>query len=340
MRTETSSVAALSPPENLRHGLRLALAPWIVFSLGLLGYLQLAFIGSVFAALFALGLKPVPVSYGISLLTKSAAILLLSWGLSIWLLPYPVVFLIVVCVGVLLAYRLQIKTGDMLLSVFAVIAALLVPYLVRTGPELAGQIAFWLIANVSVAMIVSWLVFLLLPDATLVEATSDKEVADDTSYDVERRMFRLVVIVIPFVFCAFVFDFITPFVLVFVAIQSSQFVADTSVQGRATQDMLIANAIGGIGAIMIYELMVAVPFLPFILVVSLAAMIWFSRRFINGDVRMVSAITAFLILLGGTLMPFSDDAQTKMVFRLWQLGIAFAYLSFAFAIVDRFVPEK
>ncbi len=104
--------------------------------------------------------------------------------------------------------------------------------------------------------------------------------------------------------------------------------------------MLIANAIGGIGAILMYELMVAVPFLPFVLVVSLAAMIWFSHRFINGDTRIVSAITAFLILLGGTLMPFSDDPQTKMVFRLWQLGIAFAYLSLAFAIVDRLVPEK
>ena len=334
------SLAQITPPENVRHGLRLALAPWIVFSLGIVTNLQLAFIGSVFAALFTLGLKPVPVSYGIALLTKSAAILLLAWGLSIWFLPYPVVFLIFVCLGVLLAYRLQIKTGDLLLSVFAVIAALLVPFLARMDPELAGTIAYWLIANVAVAMIVSWLVFLVLPELDASEQGT-KKAADETNVtDAELQMLRLAAVVIPFVFFAFVFDFITPFVLVFVAIQSSQFVADTSSQSRASWDMLTANMIGGIAAVLVYELLVAVPFLPFVLVTLFAALAWFSRQFIAGDTRIVSAITAFLILIGGTLMPFSDDAQTKMIFRLWQLGAAFAYLSLAFAIVDRFAPER
>ena len=108
-----------------------------------------------------------------------------------------------------------------MLSVFAVIAALLVPFLARMGPELAGTIAFWLIANVTVAMIVSWLVFLIVPEPVSTEGDTPKAADDKSISDTEQRMLRLTVVVIPFVFCAFVFDFITPFVLVFVAIQSS-----------------------------------------------------------------------------------------------------------------------
>ncbi|MEP1199891.1 hypothetical protein [Tateyamaria sp.] len=104
--------------------------------------------------------------------------------------------------------------------------------------------------------------------------------------------------------------------------------------------MLTANAIGGFVAIVVYEAMVAAPFLPFAVCIIVASMLWFSHRLISGDGRMMSAITAFLILAGGTLMPFSDDAQTKMFARLWQLGLTFGYLSLAFLVVDKFLPEK
>ncbi len=141
------------PKENLNHGLRLALTPWAVFSLGMILGWPLPFLGAVFAVLFTLGLQPLPPSYGWSLLRKSAVIMFCAWGLSAVLLPYPIVFLIVVCICVVLAFNLQLKTNDLLLSVFALIAALLVPYLTRNSPDLSGEIALWLVANLLIAMI-------------------------------------------------------------------------------------------------------------------------------------------------------------------------------------------
>ena len=111
--------------QKLKHGLRLALTPWAVFSAGMIWGMPLAFVGAVFAAIFCLDRKPLPVRYGWALFYKSALVMLVALGLSAVLLPYPVVYLVAICVGVLLAYRLQLKSGDLLLSVFAVIAALL-----------------------------------------------------------------------------------------------------------------------------------------------------------------------------------------------------------------------
>ena len=300
----------------------------------------LAFVGAVFAVLFSLGLKPLPPRYGLALLGKSALIMLGAWGLSAALLPYPVVYLIFICAGILLAFHLQLRSGDLLLSVFAVISALLIPYLTRTSPDLASTIAFWLMGNLLIAMVASWAFFALFPEPATQEPETGKTRNSVSDYDTSRRLFRLALVALPFVVVAFVFDVITPFVLVFVAIQSTQIVANSGSQGSLSQSMLIANAIGGMVAIVVYEALVVVPLLPFALVVILAAIVWFAHRVVSGDVGMMSALTAFLILVGGTLMPFSDDAQTAMVFRLWQLLLAFGYLSIAFAVVDRFFPER
>ena len=340
MPTDAATTLEPKRPENIGHGLRLALTPWIVFCAGMTLGLPLAFVGAVFAVIFSIGLKPVPVSYGLSLLCKSAAIMLAAWWLSATLLPYPVVFLVAVCVAVVAAYSLQLRTNDLLLSVFAVIAALLIPYLTRASSELAGTIAFWLLVNVLVSMVASWAVFLVFPEPKTAAPAAVSTASSTSDYDEERRLLRLAVVAVPFVVVAFVLDVITPFVLVFVAIQSTQIVANTSSHGGVSQNILVANGIGGLVAVLVYESMVMVPFLPFAIAIVFACLVWFSRRFINGDTRIMSAITAFLILVGGTLMPFSDDAQTKMVARLWQLALAFGYLSLAFLVVDKLIPER
>ena len=249
-------------------------------------------------------------------------------------------FLLAVCVAVLLAYDFQLRTGDLLLSVFAVIAALLVPYLSLSSPELSGTIAFWLMVNLAIAVVASWVAFLLLPEPQTATPQNKSKPVNLAEFDKDRRLLRLACVAIPFVSLAFVFDLATPFVLVFVAIQSTQTVSNTSGQGGASQNTLIANALGGFLAVVVYEAMVAAPILPFALLALLAAMLWLSGRLISGDARVMSAITAFLILVGGTLMPFADDAQTKMLARLWQLGLAFGYLACAFALLDRLLPER
>lgn len=341
MPTETAVLegSAEPPSEKLNHGLRLALAPWAVFCAGMILSMPMAFVGAVFAALFTLGSKPLPPSYGWTLFRNSALIMVFAWGASAALLPYPAVYLIAVCLAVLSAYHLQLRTGDLLLSVFAVIAALLIPYLARNSTDLAGLIGFWLMANLLISMVASWCAFALFPEPVSEETDTGAQ-SPSPSYAPATRLARLALVATPFVVVAFVFDVITPFVLVFVAIQSTQSVADTSTQGGTSRTMLIANVLGGGAAVLVYEALVVVPLLPFAMLVTLSAMAWYSRGFIAGDARMVSATTAFLILLGGTLMPFADGAEAKMIARLGQLALAFAYLLVAFALVDKLLPEQ
>ncbi|MDJ0857982.1 MAG: hypothetical protein QNJ03_02805 [Dinoroseobacter sp.] len=300
---------------------------------------QLSYVGAVFAMIFTIGPKAMPASYGWALTVKCAGILLVASFGSAVLLPYPLVFLTAICLSVMFAYRTQLVSGDVLLTVFALISALLVPHLTLLSPDLASEIAFALMANLVFAMIIAWCAYIVFPEGEAEQAQTAPKPPPE-SYNVERRLARMALVVLPFVVVAFVFDFITPFVLIFVAIQSVQIVADTSVQRGLSQQTLFANAIGGLAAIVVYEAMVIVSLLPFALLSIFAVQLWFARRILAGDARLVSATTAFLILTGGTLMPFADDAQTKMLARLWHLVLAFAYLSAAFAVVDRLFAER
>ena len=325
---------------NIRHVLRLALAPWLVFLLGLIWGLPLAFIGAVFAVIFSLGKKALSLDYGWSLFSKSAVVMTMAWGIATMVTPYPPVMLVAVCVGTLLAYKMQMKTGDLLLAVFSVISALLIPHLAVTSPGLSSAIAFWLMVNLLVAMAASLVVFALFPEPDSTDKASGPAERATESFDLDRRLFRLALVAVPLIVAAFVFDAVTPFILIFVAIQSTQLVANTGQQGSLSQGMLTANVVGGAIAVLVYEGLVIVPLLAFALVAILTALIWFARRFVAGDRQIISGITAFLILVGGSLMPFSDDADTKMIFRLWQLIVAFGYIWIAYAVVDRLFPER
>ncbi|MEP1199892.1 hypothetical protein [Tateyamaria sp.] len=158
--------------------------------------------------------------------------MLLALWLSALFVPYPVVMFLAVCLAVLLAYDLQLRTDDLLLSVFAVIAALLIPYLTLNSPAIADVIAFWLMTNVFIAIVASWIAFWVFPNQETTPSASQPSVQAAPRYNRARRLFRLACVIIPFLVGAFVYGMVTPFAMVFAAIQSSQFVANTGSQTK------------------------------------------------------------------------------------------------------------
>ncbi|MEM1361648.1 MAG: hypothetical protein AAGF94_08020 [Pseudomonadota bacterium] len=318
-------------------GLRLGLAPASVFALGLIFDWPVFYLAAVFAALFVQAPAPMPALVGLRLLGLSAAMLAVAWLLTAALLPYPIVFLTGIALGLGAALRAAVRGANVLVVVLAMLAALLVPFLGKVSTVLAGLISIWLLINMGLAMLAGWAAFALFP-AGQTPGTDTKP--DGPGFDPERRLARMCLVSVPFALVFFAIESGAALVLIFVAILATQLAASTAAGPVVAKGMMVANVLGGVAAILIYEALVIAPFLPLAILLVFAACLFFAGQAAAGDPLAGSALTAVLILVGGSLGPISDGAEVKLLARLWQVGLALAYILTAFVLVDRWLPEK
>ena len=322
---------------RLHHGLRLAVAPAAIFAIGLLFGWPLFFVGAVFAAIFTQGVAPIPKSAGLALVAIGSVLMVSAWIIATVLDPYPVAFLLAVCIAVGLCFAASIRGANVLVIVFALLGALLVPFLVRISPDLAGTIVFWLPANLLIALLATWTAFYLFPAVKTADAAP---VAEKAAFDPSRRLIRMCLITLPFVVYFFASGSDASLTVIFVAIQTAFLAASTESAPAVARGTLTANAAGGLAAVLIYEVLVIAPLLPVAMLAMLVACLFFAGRFTAGDKLAGSAMIATLILVGGSLGPISDEADVKMITRLWQIGSALLYLLAAFVVIDHVLPEK
>ncbi len=322
---------------RLHRGLRLALAPAAVFAAGLLLDWPLFYVGAVLAAIFTQAPAPIPTRSGLSLVAKGTVFMALAWLLATALDPYPLVFLIAICIAVALCFRASVAGSNILIIVFALLGALLIPFLVRLSPELAHKIMVWLPGNLLIALLAAWSAFFLFPAVAPAQAVQTDLAAD---FDADRRLIRICLVTLTFVVIFFVTEGNAALTLMFIAIQSSMLAASTGSVPVVARATLLANAAGGVVAVLIYEVLVMAPLLPVAVLSVLAACLFFAERFTKGDKLAATAMTTTLLLIGGSLGPISDEVDIKMITRLWQVGTALAYLLAAFVVIDRFLPDR
>ncbi len=53
-----------------------------------------------------------------------------------------------------------------------------------------------------------------------------------------------------------------------------------------------------------------------------------------------SALTTVLIVYGGSIAPFSDEADVKSIVRVVQIASAAFFVIVAYMVVDEFLPER
>lgn len=103
---------------------------------------------------------------------------------------------------------------------------------------------------------------------------------------------------------------------------------------RSGVALLVGNALGGLAAIVGYELLVIVPSYGFLLVLMLLAALLFGTRVLGGDPRAplwAMAFSTFLILLGGSTAPTGGEADVSFYTRIFQIFLAALYIVGAFA---------
>jgi hypothetical protein len=320
-----------------RRALRLALGVALVFSLTQFARWPLAHIAPFMTAILLQDSGPLSLRQG-GFIFKMALISVIGGLLiALFLANFPLVMILVACALLFRLYVYILRSGEHLLAIVAgMIGVILMPYLVMIYPQVGAIGGLALLLNFAVAITGAWIAWYVLPQSATppdghgVELPCYKEAAS--------MAFNMMLLMAPLLAGFLAFGWSSILVLVY----SVLFAATYS--GKAGFEMglkmLISNAVyGGVGMLLVYELYVMVPTVPFMIAVAALAVFIFGFRIFEGGSTSpywTSGLNGFLILLGGALLADGGYSLGRMADRVWQITLAMAYVSFAFAVVDMF----
>ncbi|SFL70901.1 DUF2955 domain-containing protein [Shimia aestuarii] len=328
----------LSPAAN-RRGLRLALGASAAFSLALLIGWPLATFSAVFVTLFLQAPVAIPARAFRSLFQLAVVLLVASWLIASVLSPYPVPFLLAVAMAVSISFRWGATGAGKMSVVLALIASLMVPNLVIVSQELTWLLVIWLPINLCIAWLWTVFMFWLIPPGAMPAPAA--EAPGGTRLDPGRLVLRMSLVTIPFAVLFFLSGSGMLITLFFVAILSMQLAAARGAGPTVAKGMLMANVVGGIAAVIAYNVTVIAPLMVVAMLVMTLGAVTLARWLVSdrADSALAgSALSTMIIIFGGAISPFSGDADVKMIDRLWQIGLALAFVLLAYVIVDRFFP--
>ncbi|MGI9484069.1 MAG: DUF2955 domain-containing protein [Hyphomicrobiales bacterium] len=300
----------------------------------------LCFIMPIFVAMFLQAPAQVPLNVVYRLILKTAGILALGLFISLVFLPYPLVFSVITVSGLFLIFRLGATGSSPLLVVIALIAILLIPVLVLGDSDVAASVTMWLLIDFILGISVAGFFFYLIP----VERRPDAPAATPAPLpenEVIARSFRMTLVVAPLALGFLMFGWSSVLTLIMAAILAQQLSAATGLQSGLA--LLVANMAGALVAWLVYNILVAAPSMP--LMAGLTAFVAFATGvcfFSNIKALKLagSANNAYLVLLGGSLAPFSDDVETKITQRIYLIALAVAYVVIVFQVIEGLRTRK
>lgn len=325
--------------EDQRSVARLAVGVTGVFSLGLFLGWPLAVVGAVFTALFLQAPAALPLAAFAKLFVFSIGLMFISFLVSSIFSSYPLVFLILVAIGIILSFMWSVSGAGVLPGVIALMGALMIPNLVLQSQDLALVLVYWIPLNLLFAGFVSTLMFVLIPAEP--QTPAQKKAVSSPNFDPHRRIVRMSLVTVPFAIAFFVSGASALLVLFFVALLSQQLAAMPAAGKSVAKAMLTANLLGAAVSIICYEINVIAPviltpiLLCFFFCLALGALGKSKIPLAAG-----SAITTALIVYGGSVAPFSDEADVKSITRVLQVASAAFFVIIAYVVVDEFWPEK
>ncbi|WP_237217637.1 DUF2955 domain-containing protein [Ruegeria lacuscaerulensis] len=329
------------PIEGQKSIFRLALGVTGVFTLGLFLGWPLAVVGAVFTALFLQAPAALPLAAFTKLFVFSIGLMFISFLLSSIFAPYPVVFLILVAIGIILSFMWSVSGAGVLPGVIALMGALMIPNLALQSQDLALVLVFWIPINLLFAGFVSTLMFVLIP-ADL-QSAAEKKADAPPVFDPHRRIVRMSLVTVPFAMVFFLSGASALLVLFFVALLSQQLAAMPSMGKTVAKAMLTANLLGAAVSIICYEVNVIAPVI--LTPILLCLFFCFTLGALGKSQAALaaaagSALTTVLIVYGGSIAPFSDEADVKSITRVLQVAGAAFFVIVAYVIVDEFWPER
>ncbi len=317
-----------------RRALRLALGVALTFvATQLIGW-PMAQVAPMFAGFLLQEAAPQSVQQGLRILVTALLAIVGGYLSALLLLPYPVV-LVLVFILVIFRLYLHVLTAGLPILVFAgiLIGALVIPVLVQLLPEVAFIAGFGLLMNFAVAVLAAWVAFLVIPAPEAPSAPAHGAMPHAEAISIAAT---LTAVVTPLLIGYLVYgwtDILTLVYAVLFAVGMS-----SAASGQMGWKSVTANLVyGGVAMLLVFELLVMVPNLAFMIVLVFMMCVIFGSRIFGGGPQAAawaSGFNGFLILLGGALLSEDAVSGAKLLDRVIQIFVATAYLVFAYRVAD------
>jgi hypothetical protein len=265
-----------------------------------------------------------------------------------YLISYPLVYIPFTCLVLLHLFYVKASGKFPLLVTWLLIALLVIPMIIMSSPAIANLVAAGILAGAIATICLIWLVHGLLPDppAAIAPAVESGAAAVPTTIPSRKERFRTAAIstlvVLPVFVLFYSFQRVESLlILIFVALLSSQPGFATSF--KAGGALVIGNALGGVAAIVFYELLVMVPEFGFLVVLTLlAGLVVGTHLFSDKPAAKLygMAYSTLLLVIGSVTASGSEGAGSKVYTRVLQITIAVVYVMMASGVADRYLRRK
>ena len=318
-----------------RRALRLALGVVIVFLLAQLVAWPAAHVGAALAVILFMEASPLSFRRGLSVWWKFSVALILSVVITTILSPWPAILIIVSGLAFYRLFIYMMMSGAFLFEIAAaLLACTVIPVLVVMMPEKGMFMAYGLIVSCGVAIVVSWVTWMIMPLSTPVPEDHHHHAI---SYEEASSMALTLALVMTILEAIFM---ISGSGKVLVLVYSGFFVLPFSARagGETGLTYIIANVFyGGVAMLICYELFVMAPGIVFMVLVMFATAYLFASRIFKGGPTQAfwnSGLFGVLLLLGDLLMKDNAISTEAMAGRIWQLVLATLYVVFAFSVIE------
>jgi hypothetical protein len=315
--------------------LRYALGSCFIMAVTSLMNYELAYLTSVLAlGYMAPGAKPLTFKQGLKFIMTLTLITGLAVIFSEFFIDYPPVFMPLLALGILWLYYSEAL--PLMVKLFSIISILVIPLLSLEASVIGSFVAISLVFNALMAVALSQLVFLVFPlcEADIAFEKEQKKVTKQTDKERLTYAINIVFILLPLLLLFFIFKLSGGLlILIFTAILS---MSPALANIKVGTVMIVANILGGLFAILAYNLLVVVPMFPFMMLLTLAAGLFFGARLFSSNKFAAvfgSGFSTFLLILG-SVTSSEAEAGDKVWTRVIQISIAVIYVVIAFRLLD------
>ena len=353
MSADTSAVAESTATRGLDDRsvriLRYAAGSTIAMAVAMGINWQLSFLTPVLSLSFLASPAPRPTfKQGTAFLGTIAVACLAGLALGKYLISYPVVYVPFAGLVMLRLFYYKASGRSPMLTTWLLIALLVIPLITITSPTIASMVSIGILVSAAATVCVIWVTHALLPDPPAAPAPNAGGAAAAAQTDVPPAMERFktaaisTLVVLPLLTLFYAFKLQSALlILVFVALLTSQPGFATNFKAGAA--LIIGNIMGGVAAILMYELLVMMPEFYFLLMLTFLAGLVFGVRVFSGSPTAKlwgMAFSTLVLVIGSTTASGSGEAGSKVYTRVAQIAIAVVYVVMAFGVADRFVRRK
>lgn len=334
----------------LRLALGTSLSLWFSQSVGW----QMSFIAPVFTLLvLALPLPVLKLKQGIAFVVVLAVSLYAGMLLLPMLLEQPAAGLLLLTLALFWSFYYTAKGGSALIGTFATVGLALVAGVGSVNVDAMLIIAGDVVLAAAVGVIFVWIAHALIPDsmaADFVPVTSKKapEAPKPDLANARWSAFRSLLIVLPVALFLMMSSSSTAYIAVMIKVASMGQQATNDDTRHAGRSLLLSTIIGGVGAIIGWEMLSLAPTLTlYTLIIGLAGLIMGPKIFQGIAMHPQGATWSYgyitmLILLAPAVMDSigGDTASIKFWDRIIMFAGATLYAVAAVYVVDAFRPRR